>query len=100
MPFESHQFSTSDGIPHGGHTFGAGFAIAWQQGPIEDGQPNGAQVEDVVRAAIDRLEFFQRSRYACHHNALAIRHFEIGLGMLEARTAERLARGVEGTHQP
>jgi len=98
----SNHFSDSSGNPAGGTTFGRGFAIGWQNGPLgrdDDRQePNGAFVEDIIKAAIDRLEYYQASRFACAYNADAINHLKWGLSCLEARTAEREARKVEGTH--
>ena len=74
--FESHQFSDSEGNPAGGHTFGRGFTIAWQNGPLGRGEnrkePNGAFVETVIEAAADRIRWYQQSGFACRENALAI----------------------------
>lgn len=117
QPFESHQFSDVDGNPAGGSTFGSGFAISWQNGPlaspvlddcvIDDPNhagncrraPNGAFVETILAAAKDRLEFYQSSRFACDTNAEAIAAIEVAIAALHRRTADREARGVEGTHQ-
>lgn len=132
QPFESHQFSDSRGNPAGGHTFGPGFSIAWQNGPLavdvqpaecvvsnhwsnggptgnpsdhtkRDGScrraPNGAFVETIIAAAKDRLAFYQRSDFACSDNRAAIDHLDAALAILNARTAGRVARGVEGTHE-
>lgn len=48
---------------------------------------------------IDRLEFFQAGEFACETNAVALEHCRAALGSLEARTADRQARGVEGEHK-
>lgn len=88
--------------PTGGHTQGTGILIAWQHGPLGRGEdrqePNGAFVEGVLVAALDRLEFFQESRFACTENAEAILHIRRALDVLNERTRKREARGVEGTH--
>lgn len=101
-PFTSNQFSDSDGNPTGGSTFGPGFAIAWQNGPLGRGEdriePNGAFVETVIAAAKDRIEFYQQSKFASTDNAEAIAHLEAALSALHRRTAKREAREVEGTH--
>lgn len=39
-------------------------------------------------------------RFACPENVEALAHLEAALGALDARTASRRARGVEGTHTP
>lgn len=79
--------------------------INWQDGPRgteEDGtlqSPNGAFVEDVLWAALQRLEFFQESKYRCRPNALAITHIEQALMALKDRQLERSYRNVEGKHE-
>lgn len=98
---ESHHWSDADGTPAGGATFGRGFAISWQNGPLGRGEarkePNGAFVEDVIRAAVDRLEYYQGSRFASDHNARALALLNGALDELASRTAARESRGVEGT---
>lgn len=99
--FKSEQFTDADGAPAGGQTFGPGFAIAWQNGPLGRGterkEPNGAFVETIIAAARDRLEFYQRGKFACKPNAEAIELLNAALEILDWRTKEREARGVEGT---
>lgn len=103
QPFSSHHWNNSEGNPAGGTSFGPGFAISWQNGPLGRGEnrnePNGAFVETIIQAAIDRLSFYQRSQFACASNEVAIRRLQEGLRTLEARTRDREERGVEGTHQ-
>lgn len=93
-----------EGNPAGGQTLGMGIDIRWQDGPLavdgERREPNGAFVEGVIAAAIDRLECYQASKFQCRENALAITKLEEALHWLNHRTAERQRRGVEGTHQP
>lgn len=99
----SYQFSDAEGNPEGGQTFGRGFTIAWQRGPLGRGEqrqePNGAFVEDIIRAALDRLEFYQEGKFNCQENATAIQHLKAALASLESRTARREAAGTEGTHE-
>lgn len=93
---------TENGVPMGGTTFGQGFAIGWQCGALESEgvreEPNGAFVEDIIAAAKDRLEYYQKSKFACSHNAEAIGHLINALDALDARTKDRQKRSVEGTH--
>jgi hypothetical protein len=100
---ESHQFSDTNGNPEGGQTFAPGLSIAWQRGPLGRGEdrqaPNGCFVETVIEAAIDRLEFYQRSKFACEENALALEHLRRAAIALHERTRKRESRNVEGTHQ-
>lgn len=95
-------FNDASGNPAGGTSFGNGFAIGWQNGPLGRGDgrsaPNGAFVEDVIEAAADRIRYYQDSKFACEHNANALKHLESALNELHLRTADREAREVEGTH--
>ncbi len=92
-----------DGNPAGGETFGPGFAIYWQNGPLAiDGvrkEPNGAFVEHIIEAAIDRLEYYQDSKFKSNYNEEAIKSLKNALSSLNQRTKDREARGVEGTHE-
>lgn len=101
-PITQTHFNDENGNPAGGTTFGNGFAIGWQNGPLGRGEarlaPNGAFVEDIIEAAADRIRYYQGSRFACERNANALKHLELALEEINARTAEREARSVEGTH--
>lgn len=100
--FHNNKADPETGNPAGGATSGRGFTIAWQDGPLGSGpdriEPNGAFVEDVITAAIGRLEFYQASRFNCETNARALDHLVAARDALRERTADREARGVEGTH--
>jgi hypothetical protein len=99
---KSEHWNDTNGNPAGGSTFGHGFAISWQNGPLGRGnerkEPNGAFVEDIIKAAIDRLEYYQNSKFACGYNGEALELLKKALSTLNARTAERERREVEGTH--
>lgn len=78
--------------------------VMWQDGPRgqADGTlaaPNGAFVEDVIWAALQRLEFFNESKYRDRANSIAITHLEQALQALKDRQLERSARNVEGKHE-
>lgn len=84
--------------------------INWQDGPRgtdatnPDGSPvladpNGAFVEDVLWAALQRLEFFNESKYRDRANSIAITHIEQALQALKDRQLERSYRNVEGKHE-
>jgi hypothetical protein len=100
---KSEHWNDANGNPAGGATFGNGFAISWQNGPLGRGnsrrEPNGAFVEDVIEAAADRIRYYQNSKFACERNANALNCLEAALAELDARTREREARQVEGTHK-
>lgn len=118
--FTSKHFNDANGNPAGGTTFGNGFAIGWQNGPLgrhvdgPDGcnapqngpcvqgctriPPNGAFVEDVLAAVIDRVEYYQAGKFACERNAKALTDLKNAQYELNSRTREREVRKVEGTH--
>lgn len=93
-----------DGNPAGGFALSEGIDIEWQDGPLGRGdarvEPNGAFVETVIRAALQRLEFYNEGKFRCRENSLAITHLEEALHWLNARTSARELRDVEGTHAP
>lgn len=99
----SEHFTDENGNPAGGNTFGCGFAIGWQHGPLGQGkdrkEPNGAFVENVIQAVIDRLRYYQTTKFECPENRVAIFDLERALNALQLRTAKRDCRGVEGTHE-
>lgn len=85
-------------------------SIEWQNGPRGTGEtnpdgspvlaaPNGAFVEDVLWAALQRLEFFNQSKYRDRANSLAITKIEEALQALKNRQLERSYRNVEGKHE-
>ena len=92
----------ADGNPSGGNVRGTGLAIDWQNGPLgrdaERQEPNGAFVETVLAAALQRIQFYNDTQFRCRENSLAITHIEEAMHWLQARTAERERRAVEGTH--
>ena len=90
------------GNPAGGIVDGVGIKIQWQSGPLGRDenriQPNGAFVEGVIKAALQRIEHYQSTQFKCRENALAITKLEEALHWLDSRTKNREARKVEGTH--
>jgi len=93
----------ADGNPAGGSVTGVGFGIIWQNGPLGRGkdrkEPNGAFVETVIAAVIQRIQYYQNSKFKCRENALAITKLEEALHWLNSRTARREVQDVEGTHE-
>ena len=98
----SHHKNDSDGNPTGGMSSTVGCKIDWQDGPLGRGddriEPNGAFVEDIIDIARDRIQHYQNSHFKCRENAIAITKLEEAMQWLNWRTADREARGVEGTH--
>jgi len=100
---KQEHWNDANGNPEGGVAFGNGFAISWQHGPLgRDGErkePNGAFVEDIIQAAIGRIEFYQKSKFASEYNANALTGLKIAAQHLHQRTLDRENRCVEGTHK-
>ncbi len=102
---EGKHWVDETGAPAGGRTVALGIIVDWQNGPLGRGadrkEPNGAFVEGVIAAAVDRIQFYQTAsagKFACRENALAITKLEEALLWLQKRTMDREARQVEGTH--
>lgn len=74
--------------------------ILFQNGPIGEAGVgvNGVTHEVLLEILADRLRGFQSGPYACRANADALQHIEEAQAILQARTKERMSRGVEGTH--
>ena len=73
--------------------------IQFQAGPEPEGI-NGTTIEAVIEVLVNRLEDFQRGRFACVENQLAIIHLNETLACLERRTEKRRQQGVEGKDLP
>ncbi len=58
---------------------------------------NGTTNEEVLKMLINRMNYLQ-DKFPCRENAIVITHLEESLMWLEKRTADRVDRGVEGTH--
>jgi hypothetical protein len=87
-----HRYEIADGA-------GVMKVIEFQNGPIAEVGVNGITHEALLAILIDRLDGFQTGPYANASNAEALLHLVSAQAALHARTKERMARGVEGTHQ-
>ena len=104
QPFEAGNFNDTHGRPAGGFVHGTGLEIQWQNGPLgrvgtdERIEPNGAFVETVLHAVLQRIEYYQTA-FPCEENNAAMVGIKFALGSLEARTSRRVEQNVEGTHE-
>lgn len=73
--------------------------VNFQNGPIKEAGLNGITQEALLAIVIDRLERFQAGPFRSGYNHEALEHCRLALSFLQQRTRDRLARGVEGTHQ-
>jgi hypothetical protein len=101
---ERHEVN-GEGRPVGGSTSGPGMRIDWQNRPLKVSglgylSQTGAQVTDVIRAALGRLRFLQRYGTPCVENNATIDALEQALSWQRQRDLDRTARGVEGTYEP
>jgi len=91
----------------GGYTHGPfeggkmeqGVVIRFQNGPVNENEPNGISNEVLLAIVEDRLLGFQSGQYACRENAVALTKLQEAMMWLQKRTRDRMARGVEGTSQ-
>ena len=81
-------------------SYGASQAvILFQNGPIPEKGTNGVTQEALLAIVEDRLASFQAGPFACRENAIALTKIQEAMLWLQKRTRDRMARGVEGTHQ-
>jgi len=73
-------------------------AFDFQRGPIKEVGINGVQNEHLLAVLIHRTTILN-ARFPCDENLLAIRHMKQAINALQARTANRQARGVEGENK-
>ena len=77
------------------YEFPGGFSLKFQNGAMELGR-NGATTEEVMDVLIEHLNYFQRGKYACRENALAITKLEEAKHWVLHRKQLREAQGVKG----
>ena len=70
--------------------------VHFQKGAMKEVGFNGVSDEALIAIVIDRLRGFQSGSFSCRENALALTKLEEAQMWLEARTKDRIARGVEG----
>lgn len=71
--------------------------IDFQDGPVPEMGVNGVTNEALLSILIHRTEYLNKL-YACPENEQALAGMRVALEAFEARTRDRIARGVEGKH--
>lgn len=89
-------YETEPKSPFGGAVFGNGFTIVWRS----MNNPNGATMEAIIRAMMERLNRFQQGPLPSEYNQRALQYLHMALEMMEKRTEDRKQRNVEGTDKP
>ena len=69
-----------------------------QNGPVKENGVNGCQVDSLIHAAMQIISKLN-DKFPCPENDLAVSSLITAINALKARTANREARGVEGTNQ-
>lgn len=70
--------------------------LNFQNGGVAEVGINGIQIEDLLAISAHRLQCFQAGPFACIQNQSAMESINHALSVLDARTADRKARNVEG----
>ena len=73
--------------------------VLFQNGPVGKVGFNGITNEALLAIVEDRLLGFQSGQFACRENAVALTKLQECMMWLQKRTRDRMARGVEGTHE-
>ncbi len=71
--------------------------IVYQSGFPQDVGVNGCRVEDVIQAALDRIQQYQSGSLACEENRAAIRYLNAARQSLDDRIHRRQEQGVLNT---
>lgn len=92
----------ADGTDVEGHEYQilAGASVQhlnFQRGPVKEAGLNGATNEAMLAILVHRLQFLN-GKFPCRENSLAITKLQEAQMWLNARTADRQARGVEGVN--
>lgn len=70
--------------------------IKFQLGLVKEQGVNGCQVDDIIQILIERVEGFQKGKFACRENALVITKLQEAQHWTTHRTVDRERRKVEG----
>ena len=76
-----------------------GSILIWQDAPVSEVDVTGDQPETLLPYIIARLRVVSAA-FPNRETSLAITHCEEALHWLQARKADRIARGVEGKNEP
>jgi hypothetical protein len=97
--FTAENWTDAEGNHQGGVSYGPGFTIHWQRGPLTDGGQNGAFLITVLLACIGQLQYFQNSKFASKENQEALNYLSLALQSLRSRKSKRQKDGILGTHE-
>ena len=92
----------ADGTNVEGHVYYTSYGkdsqlIGFQRGPVKEVGVNGVTNEHLLAVLKHRITYLD-GQFPSEYNKQALHHITEALKALEARTADRQKRGVEGTH--
>lgn len=73
-------------------------AIKFYETDAEGHSTQGTTLEEMLRVSIERLSYLNQ-KFPSRENSIALTKMQEAVMWLNARTADRVARGVEGKHQ-
>ncbi len=76
---------------------GTGQVVIFYEKNDDGTETNGTTLEEMLRVTIARLQTLN-SKFPCRENSIVLTKLQESLMWLNARTADRVARGVEGQH--
>ena len=93
-------YTLADGEDVAGHHYqlllpGGAVDFGFQAGSVRENGVNGITSEAMIATLIHRITH-QNGKFPCTENADAIAHLQFALNALDARTRDRIARGVDG----
>ena len=76
--------------------------LAFYRMALDGAKSPGTTNEEVIEVLIHRIEYLNEKwldgKFSCDENSRAVSHLKMALYQLNLRTADRMARKVEGTH--
>lgn len=72
--------------------------IKFQSGARKEAGENGTQLLDILVIVAERLEGFQKGKFRCRENAIALTRVQEAMLWLNARTSAREQKDIEGTN--
>lgn len=80
---------------HKDYELPGGVVIKFQKGAMALGR-NGVTTEELLNVLIDHLQGFQRGKFACRENAIALTNIETAKLWINERARLRTEQGVKG----
>lgn len=92
-------FDTGSNVSADHDEIAQSLTILFQNGVIPEVGNNGVTPEVLLAICAHRLQGFQAGPFPSPYNEEALDHINLALVALKSRTKQRVAKGIEGTHQ-